>query len=361
MTRPLLVGSVQPHSGKSSIILALSWALRQRGYTVGYYKPLGNSSCDSQGVCVDDDSRFLGASLELSIPAPLVLLDPDVLEQGLLHHAESAYRDRLQQQLTRIQTLQGQTTDWAFVECGGTPSDGFLLQLSLLQLARTLTADVLMVARYASLTNIEPLLALAERLPGVQVGVILNDVPLAQYEHVQETLAPVLQGMGITILGVLPSSPILRSISVGELAQKLSADVLCGREHLDLLIEQVNIGAMAVSAALRFFRRMTHKAVVTGGDRADIQMAALQTSTNCLILTGQLPPDPKILARAEEMEVPVLSVSFDTLRTVRLIEAAISEARFQEPIKVECMQDLLTKHVDLDQFCQFYGLALPPS
>ncbi len=357
MTRHLLVGSIQPHSGKSTILLALSRQLHQRGQRPGYYKPLGFPICDAEGVCVDEDVRYLSQELQLQVPPPLVLLEPQALEQALLNPGALTYENRLLQQLRYVKQANGDPVDWIWVEAGGSPTEGALFKLSLPQLAHKLEAQVMIVVRYSSLVNIEPLLGLLPQLPHPQMGVILNDVPPEQCEHVRADLVPRLEAHGLHVLGVLPSHTILHSISVGELALKLGAEILSGREHLDLLIEQVNIGAMSVSAALRFFRRMTHKAVVTGGDRTDIQMAALQTSTNCLILTGQLPPDPKILARAEELEVPVLSVVHDTLKTVRLIETAINQARFQEPVKVECIQNLLTQHLDLDAFCEFYGFA----
>jgi len=284
----------------------------------------------------------------------LALLDSPALEHCLLGQERGLYGERLLNQLVKVRQTNGERVDRILIEGGGNPSEGYLFGLSLQQIAHSLAADLLLVVRYQSLASLEPLLSFADSLKGRRLGVILNDVPPSQRESLSKSLPGALAPYGVQLLGVLPSNAILRSISVGELAQKLGAEVLCGRDYLDLLVEQVNIGAMAVSAALRFFRRMTHKAVVTGGDRADIQMAALQTSTNCLILTGQLPPDPKILARAEEMEVPVLSVSHDTLKTVRLIELAIEQASFQEPVKMACMQQLLHDHVDLDVFYDFY-------
>ncbi|WP_218079888.1 phosphotransacetylase family protein [Anthocerotibacter panamensis] len=361
MTRYLLVSSTQPHCGKSSLILGLGLQLQQRGVNIGYYKPLGDPTCDNSGYCVDEDSRYLGERLGLLVPPPLVLREPQALERSLLGRDETPYAERLVQFLGKVRHAQGAPIDWIFVEGGGTTNEGRFFGLSMDRMAQQLDAEILVVARYQSVASLEPLLGMITQSPRARIAVILNEVPPEQYDHLRDEIAPALTPHGIHLLGLLPSDNILRSISVGELAQKLGAEVLCGRDHLDLLIEQVNIGAMTVSAALRFFRRIAHKAVVTGGDRADIQMAALQTSTSCLILTGQLPPDPKILARAEEMEVPILSVSHDTLKTVRIIEQAMSQARFQEPIKEERMQALLAQYLDLDKFCAFYGWDVPPA
>jgi uncharacterized protein len=90
-------------------------------------------------------------------------------------------------------------------------------------------------------------------------------------------------------------------------------------------------------------------AVVTGGDRTDIQLAALESSTNCLILTGHFSPNSIVLNRAEDLEVPVLSVDLDTLTTVELVDKAFSSARFSETIKVDCIQKLFKQHIDINR------------
>ena len=58
------------------------------------------------------------------------------------------------------------------------------------------------------------------------------------------------------------------------------------------------------------------KALITGGDRSDIHLVALETATRCLILTGNLRPMPEVVRRAEELGVPVLLVRQNTLEVV---------------------------------------------
>ena len=92
--------------------------------------------------------------------------------------------------------------------------------------------------------------------------------------------------MGIEVFGVMPKSPLLRSVTVGELVRRLDAQVICCPDKDQLLVETLSIGAMGVNSAMEFFRRRRNMAVVTGADRTDIQLAALEASTQCLILTG---------------------------------------------------------------------------
>lgn len=97
-------------------------------------------------------------------------------------------------------------------------------------------------------------------------------------------------------------------------------------------------------------------AVVTGGDRTDIQLAALETSTQCLILTGQLPPQHFILSRAEDLEIPILSVDLDTLTAVGIIDRAFGQVRLHEPIKVECVRQMMAENFDIERLMATLGL-----
>jgi hypothetical protein len=136
----------------------------------------------------------------------------------------------------------------------------------------------------------------------------------------------------------------------------LNAQVLCRPDRLDLMVETLKIGAMNVNAALKYFRKAHNMAVVTGGDRTDIQLAALETSTHCLILTGQIPPSERVLARAEDLEVPILSVDLDTLTAVEIIDRTFGQVRLHEPIKVQCIQQLMEQQLDLDRLLTLLGV-----
>ena len=79
-------------------------------------------------------------------------------------------------------------------------------------------------------------------------------------------------------------------------------ELLAQPEKRDELIEHLVVGAMSVEQALPRIRRIPGtKAVITGGDRADMQLVALETATKCLVLTGHLRPVPEVLRRAEEV------------------------------------------------------------
>jgi BioD-like phosphotransacetylase family protein len=195
---------------------------------------------------------------------------------------------------------------------------------------------------------------LGERL----LGAVINDIPTAGWEEMQNLVKPFLEKQGIAVFGLLPRSNLLRSVSVREIARQLQAEVLCRPDRLDLMVESLTIGAMNVNAALEYFRQGEHKAVVTGGDRTDLQLAALETSTHCLILTGHVPPQPLIVNRADDLEIPILSVALDTLATVEIVDQAFGSVRLQESIKVDCIQQLIEEHFEVGRLLSIFDFRL---
>jgi len=109
---------------------------------------------------------------------------------------------------------------------------------------------------------------------------------------------------------------------------------------------------------MEFFRRRRNMAVVTGADRTDIQLAALEASTQCLILSGAGEPLPQLISRAEELEVPVLKVDHDTLTTVEVIDAAIGHVRLHEAVKATYAIRLVEENCHFERLFRRLRLAV---
>jgi hypothetical protein len=139
------------------------------------------------------------------------------------------------------------------------------------------------------------------------------------------------------------------AITVREIREALGAELLSGTEdEMEELVEDFMIGAMTADAALHHFQRKTEKAVITGGDRSDIQLAALRTPTKCLILTGNLRPIPAILGRAAEARVPVLLAREDTLTVTERLGKVMGRARLTSPQQVQTVVRMVKRDIDLE-------------
>ncbi len=185
------------------------------------------------------------------------------------------------------------------------------------------------------------------RLGERMAGLLINAVPDQAWEFVTQVCRPCLEERGIRVLGILPSREELEAISVAELAQVLGAEFLTAPQKGDVLIENLVVGAMSVEQALPRMRRIPgSKAVITGGDRTDMQLAALETATRCLVLTGHLRPQPEVLRRAEELGVPALLTRRHTMEAVEAIDDVFGKTRLGQQEKLERFEALVEEHVD---------------
>jgi len=353
MPIPLLIGSCEPFSGKSAVVLGLARQLGREGVSVLFGKPLATSAAEFP---LDPDVRFVGTTLGLAeeqlLPS-LRVLEPATAQARLLA-ADLEPGPVLDDLRSRV---AAEADRLVLLEAAGTLSEGLLFGLSLGQLAMDLDAQVLLVQPWTDARSVEPLLEARRQLGDRLAGVVLNGVAPEGLAALRAEVEPALERLGLPVLGVMPRSPLLRSVTVEELVRRLEARVLCCHDRLDLLVETLSIGAMNVNSAMEFFRRRRNMAVVTGADRTDIQLAALEASTQCLILTGVGDPLPQLISRAEELEVPVLKVDHDTLTTVETIEAAFGHGRLHEAVKATYAIRLVEEHCRFERL--FERLRLP--
>ena len=351
----LYITSTETFSGKSALCVGLAKRLRCDGFRIGYMKPMSTGVRLAAGL-VDEDAEFfkqtfgLPDSLEDMVP---VGITPHTVEAILKGEEETDFVGKLKAAYERI----AKGRDVVVLEGGCNLREGHLVGLPMAQVADLLGARELVVIKYNDdLQVLDDALAVRESLGASLIGVVLNAIPRQRMPFVQEAVKPALEERGIPVLAVLPQERLLLSISVGELAEFLSGKILCGEDKVDELVEHLMVGAMSVDSALTYFRRKPNKAVITGGDRPDIQLAALETSTKCLILTGNLRPSPIILGRAEEVGVPMILVRQDTLTAVEVIERFFGKTRFHLDKKVRRFEEMLEDRFDFDRLYDALGL-----
>ena len=352
MSNHLLIGSVEAFSGKSATVLGLALQLREKGLDIAYAKPIGTCPSEADDG-IDEDVRFISQTLGLSdrqIRPPLFVLDEATIKQQLVEENQD-YLQKVER------SLASKDEDILLIEGPGNLEEGSLFGLSLPDIAEASKATVVLVARYHSPLVVDKLLAASQKLGDRLLGVVINDVPENLLEMAQNEVRACLERHNIRVFGILPRTPIMRSVSVEALVHHLNAEILNKPERIDqMMVEEISIGAMNANSALRYFNQAHNMVVVTGGDRFDIQMAALESSTQCLVLTGRLSPRKDILDRARDLEVPILSVDLDTLTTVEIIEQAFDQVRLHEPIKVECIGHLMQQHFDLPRLMDSLGI-----
>ena len=327
---------------------------RRDGFSVGYMKPISSTAKRVGGQVIDADVEFIKGVFELKedseVLAP-IRLDPLTLE-SILKGEKIEAKERVKEAYEEA----SRSKDIMILEGGASLNEGALVDLPPQDVAELLGAWGLVIIKYESDLSLNSLLLRRQLFGESMLGAVLNTIPKRRLRHVEEVVRPFLERKGIKVYAALPEERFLLSMSVAELAEALGGRILCAPEKANELVEHLMIGAMSVDSALVYFRRKPNKAVITGGDRADIQLAALQSSTNCLILTGNLHPNSIILAQAEEMGVPMILASQDTLTTVEIIGRYFGKIRFHQKEKIERFQRLLERCFDFEGLYKALGL-----
>ena len=337
MAKSLYVVSTGKFSGKSAICLALALTLRDQGLAVSYLKPVGASLMRFGDGYIDEDAYVAWGAL--AIDAPWEYASPVLLTDDLRETPLSGPVKGLEAEITEALTFLSRDQDLVVMEGLGRTFDGHALGLSAPQVAELTDAAVMVVVGYRPDLDLDSMLHAKQLFGDRLIGITINGAPNRLVESISVRLTPFMERNSLKLFGIAPRDRVLRSITVGDLAEKLGGEVLCGESCLDELIETYILGAMSGDAAFRFFQRKANKAVITGGDRSDVIMAALRTSTKALVLTGNLRPAVKVLSAAADRQVPIIMVKEDTLTVTEKVERAIGQVRLSSPKQIARLKE----------------------
>jgi hypothetical protein len=352
----ILVSSSENYSGKSSICSGLGLIIKERGKSVGYMKPVGNLLVDVDGVLSDEDAEQMRDLLALETPRSFIT--PIMLTENLTNDALLGVEQHLDETLKQAYSEVSRDKDMVIIEGEGGIGSGAMYNLSDPQVASILDSKILLITCFDSVRAVDRILCdiklIADR--NMLSGVILNEVEEDKLGMVRDMVVPFLEKRGVKVFGVIPRDHTLGAVSIAEIVEDLRGDVLTGAQEMGILVEHYLVGAMEVNSAIKYFRRTPNSVVVTGGDRADIQMAAIEAGARALILTGNLRPSEAVLGSADEAGVAVVLVRGDTLSTIERMENLIGHARIQQKAKIETIVRLIKENVDVDSILDSAGL-----
>ncbi|WP_406660800.1 phosphotransacetylase family protein [Methanolobus sp. ZRKC3] len=354
----ILVSSSEEFSGKSSICMGLGKILQEKGHVIGYMKPIGNLLMDVHGSLTDEDAEGIKKLLGLEDPSKYIT--PIHLTDSLANDALMGVQKDLDERLMEAYSFISDDKDIVLIEGAGGIGSGAMYNLSDPEIASKIGTKILLVTRYDSIFAVDRILCDVRIISkkDMLAGIILNEVPKANLKRVNELVVPFLEKRGIPVFGVVPEDETLRSVSLSEIVEDLHAEVLVGAGKLDELVKHYLVGAMEVGSAIKYFRRNPDSLVITGGDRADLQMAAIESRVKCLVLTGNMYPSGAVLASAEEADIPVILVRGDTMNTIERMEHLIGHAHIKQKVKLDRVVDLIEKNVDVQAIADSIGLEL---
>jgi len=358
--KKILLASRSQFSGKSAIAIGLGLALAEDGHKVGYFKPIGRKFQFGEGKELDHDALVVTQALKLSeAPEDLcpILIDRDFVLKDLDDGKRKGMLDKIKTSFDKvsqgkdIMMLEGQRRNYDLTSIG----------LSNPIVGKHLGAKGLLFATGESFNLIDDIFLSKEHFKKDEAdlsGVVFNSVANYAVPLIKNEFAPVIKKRAdLDIIGVIPRDTKLNSPMVKEVFQRLGGKVLeTGTEESQIrLCENIFVGAMAPEAATKFFRRTNNNLIITGGDRPDLIVAAIELpNTSCIVLTGNLMPRNRILAVAEEKQVPVVLVPHDTHSTSGLVRNTTGYVSAENKEKLETAKNTVKKNVDIKKLLDIF-------
>ncbi len=344
---PIFIASNTGYSGRTFVSLGLAMKLIEQGYKVGYLKPIGKVPVKKGKNVYDADALFIKETLRLEEPMEVISPFVQTYESQTLLF-QGSLGDVRKDILGAFKTLKKKD----FVIIGGASDlfDGSLLGVNALSLISDMKAYLFMVEPWRGETSADVLYGAYKLLGERFAGGVINKVPVSAVSHVRETVRPFLEKKGVRVFGVFAKDHTLEAVTVRQLIDILNGKVLCCEDRLDEYVENFSVGAMDVDSALAYFRRIPNKAVITGAHRSDIQLAAMETSTRCIILTGGLTTNDVVIGKAQAKGIPIISVADDTFTTIDRIEVSMGKTSIREKRKVDRVKELMDVEFDIKRF-----------
>ena len=331
----LLVAGYKELAGKTTICTALSKILEANGVNANYIRISS----------VEDGERIQNARLDQEFVSAALASTP--IPTNLPVIANDARLENLKDAVSKAGQGKSAAT---LIELPEALDENSLP--SILAIAKELDSKILIVAKYYQQIAGKELSELLGAAKEQVAGMIINSVPRKVFGRISEVLGESFQEAGFNVLAIMPEDRRLYGFTIGQLAEALGGQFICHPEMADKLIENVMLGANPADPAYTYFSPRASKAVFCRSDRPDIQLAALDTETRCLVLTGSGNYQQHLVYRAEDLGVAMLRVERDTYSTVMELGKVFPKVRFRHEDKVAWAVGLLSEATDIPRLVQ---------
>jgi len=350
------IGSTHGFSGKNLITLALGKKFKDDGIKIGYMKPVGAVPREIEGRMVDEDAYEALKFLDIKVDDP-ASVTPVLISQDFMQKAYTGECLLYMQDIKKAFDQLQKDNDLMLI--GGSGSylyTGKYCSLDGMSISRALGSKVILIDRYKQELSYDYLIAAKELLGDDLAGVILNDVPESYMREAREYITPMLEHRQVNVLGTIPHDPLLKAISVGDLAKELGGRIISMQSKSDQVIQNFLIGTMQIENFMAHFHKNKNSAVIVGGDRSDLHLVAMEGNCPCLILTGNIYPNDIVLTRSEVLGIPVIVAREDTFTVAQKMEKILNRTKLREEVKIKQGCQLVNDNLDYKTLYQNLGI-----
>ncbi|TXT58796.1 MAG: Phosphate acetyltransferase [Promethearchaeota archaeon] len=350
MVKPIYLCSVRERVGKTLLSIGIIQKLKKMGKKVAYFKPIGIPKGAFSNKSDVDVGFVLNTVYDTNLPYDVIspVSVPDCYYIDLI---DSNRKEEYLQNIKDAYDKYSEDVDYIIIE--GAPSIKKYIRVGLddVTIAQKLGIDKLVFIETSSsdlcIDNLFFTKKYFEYRDTKFKGVIFNKIDYDYFARIEELKEGHIKKYNIPVIGIVERSLDLMSPRVSEIMAAIGGELVndSASEGLDHRVETYVIGAMNTQAALKYLKQIKKAAVVTGGDRTDLALAALKQDVSTIILTGFIKPDTSVITAANKKNIPLILSPSDTYTTIRNVEKV--RAGIQED-EIDLALSLLEDKLDWD-------------
>lgn len=356
--KKLYITSTKQGDGKTMVTLGLMSAFSERVKNIGFMKPLGLSELKLPDYSIDQDASLIERIFNLH--ANIRDINPVNLDKDSIDRlSDPAKREELLKEIKNSFARVSKGRDMILIKGTVGASCGTVYGLSNTLIAKEFKAKVLILTSGGIGHPLDEVVLNLEyfKSHGIEViGVIFNKVFPQEIDKLRSFGEPFLERFGARLLGVIPHVKALALPTMRDIGELIEGKVLVGEQYLGNHASKILVGAMSSGYAARYFDN--NVLLITGGDRADMILAALASSLVSakrrvkfagLLLTCGVEPPKEILELLRQLEVPVISAQQDSYTVISRISQSQVRISPADKQKISMVNDVVRRHVELDR------------
>ena len=350
MVKVFYLSSLKERAGKSFLSIGFIQKLKKEGKKIVYFKPVGVPKSAFTNKADPDVGFILNTVYRTDLPYDFIspVSIPDAYYIDLV---DSSKKEEFLQKIRKAYETITKDMDYVIIE--GNPSIKKFIRVGLddVSIAQALGINELIyVSTESSDRCIDNFFFTKNYFESRKVsilGILFNKIDYEYIARIKELTEDHINKYDIPVLGIIEKSLELFSPRVNEIKEQIGGELINEQASsgLNNLVETFLIGAMNSQAALKYLRQVKRAAFITGGDRTDLAMAALDQDVSTLILTGFIQPDMGVITAANKKDIPIILSPSDTYTTMRNLERL--KPGIQED-EMEKVLELIEKEINWD-------------
>lgn len=352
------IATTQPNSGKSLVSLGLMHALLEKGFRVGYFRPVIDESDPNQ---IDNHINTIKTWFDLNIEYPDAY---GFSRNELIRMKNDDEEEEILQTIVRKYKTMEDRYDFVIVEGSSFTGEGTIIEFDVnILIAKNLGIPAIIVDSGVgkSLEDfVGTMLIAMDSFQDENVDVLAfmaNKVKPENKPWVATELQKYLPPS--VVIDAIPLNPALSSPSIKEIVETLDGRILFGGSYINNLAGYYSVGAMQLRNYLKHLKESG--LVITPGDRADIILGALQANLSAnypsisgIVLTGGLMPEEPIIRLIEGLSdvVPIVLVQGGTFSVTNQIGMIKSRIYAESTEKIETSIQDFMGNVQVDRLIE---------